>query len=101
MNNDLKAALNLDIWGDDEPSNIFPTTIDSYEKRDCNDLFSDVLNHYEPTRKTDTVNLTQPNTQTTKTQPITTQPSKKKKKRMNKVKVSLKVERDDEWSDYI
>jgi len=105
---DLKLRLNLDVWEDIEPSskNVVSAVASENNKNDDDDIFSSALNHYEPNRKS---NIQQPTTvkgKTTGKIPMktvestqTNAPSKRKKKTKN-VKVSIKVERDDKFSEY-
>lgn len=116
---DIKLRLNLDVWEDtiSDGKNIAPVTqissedlakpngngvtINADDKNDCNDIFSSALNCYEPSRKvtvTEKVPITGKATATGVTGTKNTIAQKIKKSK--NVKVSLKMENNDKWSEY-
>lgn len=111
ITNQKKSDLNLDIWEDNELINKNVVSVSSstnqHNVEDTSDLFSSVLNHYEPTHKSSSEqNKIITNVQKTKVaQKIPNQVPKtknksKKKKKLKNVKVSLKFEGDNKWSEY-
>lgn len=111
IDQDHRADLNLDIWEDNEPMNktISQVTI-SNDINDCDDLFSVVLNHYEPSRKTNTIQTNDKKTSNIQVQNQTNQANNvqkqnnqinsPKKKKKSKNRAVIRMERDDQWSDY-
>ena len=98
---DKNSELNLDVWGEENISN---NTVKAINNIDDYDIFSPVLDYYEPTRKSETktnqtnqtnqINQINQTNQTNQTNKINKKPKKKNNKTI------LRVERDDIWSDY-
>lgn len=103
-NTDLKYELNLDIWENNDidqtdiikNKQIIDTTNINNDSKNNHDIFSSLLDYYEPTRKTNKIiknNDTNVNISKIQT-------TKKKKKKPKNIKMSLKIDRDDKWLDY-